>query len=154
MSTETHNHAANGHQDEVVHAHDHTKWYVGTICALFVLTAITVYAANFHFGSNFINLMIAMAIATVKASLVAAFFMHLFWERGLNALIFVSTIFFVAVFMSFTFLDVESREHLEAATPAEGVAAGIEPAPIPLYVVQPPANGSHGAEEAKPEAAH
>lgn len=156
MSTETHNHAAGAHQDEMVHAHDHTKWFIGTICALFVLTAITVYAATFDFGSNFINLMIAMAIATMKASLVAMFFMHLFWEKGMNAIIFLSSLFFVGVFMVFTFIDVDSRAHLEAATPDPGVPAGIEPAPIPMYVVQPTANGEngHATEEAKPEAAH
>jgi len=127
---------------EETHTHDHTKWYIGTIIALFILTAITVYVAGFDFGSNFINLMIAMAIATVKASLVALFFMHLRWEKGMNAIVFLSSIFFVAVFMIFIFIDINTRENIEAAGPSEpGASAGFEPKPIPLYVKEGASSG-------------
>ncbi|MCL4782938.1 MAG: cytochrome C oxidase subunit IV family protein [Bryobacterales bacterium] len=126
------------HHGEEVHTHNHTKWYVANILALFVLTAITVLAAGVNFGSNTVNLMIAMAIATVKASLVALIFMHLLWERGMNAIIFLSSLFFVALFMSFTFFDLETRAKIEPSTPSEpGVSAGYQPAPLPIYVVPP-----------------
>ncbi|MCC6262518.1 MAG: cytochrome C oxidase subunit IV family protein [Bryobacterales bacterium] len=147
------------HHGEEVHTHNHTKWYVANILALFVLTGITVLAAGINFGSNTVNLMIAMAIATVKAGLVALIFMHLLWEKGMNAVIFLSSLFFVALFMSFTFFDVETRAKIEPATPSEpGVSAGYQPAPLPLYVVAPKggAASEHG-EAAKPaggQAAH
>ena len=136
---------------EELHTHDHTKWYIANILALFVLTAITVFAASINFGSNTINLIIAMAIATVKASLVALIFMHLLWEKGMNAIIFLSSLFFVALFISFTFFDLETRAKIEPTTPSEpGVSAGYEPAPLPMYVVPP-----KGASGTKPgEAAH
>lgn len=136
------------HHGEEVHTHNHTKWYVANILALFVLTGITVLAAGINFGSNTVNLMIAMAIATVKASLVALIFMHLLWEKGMNAVIFLSSLFFVALFMSFTFFDVETRAKIEPATPSEpGVSAGYEPAALPMYVVAPKgeAGTEHGA---------
>ncbi len=140
------------HRGEEVHTHNHTKWYVANILALFVLTAITVLAAGINFGSNTVNLMIAMAIATVKASLVALIFMHLLWERGMNAIIFLSSLFFVALFMCFTFFDVETRAKIEPATPSEpGVSAGYQPAPLPLYVVAPKGESeSKAGQSAKP----
>lgn len=138
---------------EETHTHDHTKWYIGTIIALFVLTAITVWIAAFDFGSNFVNLMIAMAIATVKASLVVLFFMHLRWEKGMNAIVFLSSVFFVGVFMLFTFLDINSREYVEASAPSEpGASAGFEPSPMPLYV-KPPAGAGEAAAPGSSEAA-
>ena len=132
---------------EETHTHDHTKWYIGTIIALFFLTAVTVFVAGIDFGSNFVNLMIAMAIATVKASLVVLFFMHLRWEKGMNAIVFLSSIFFVGVFMVFTFMDINTRVHIEAAGPTEpGASAGYEPIPMPMYV----GNVSNGSAEASP----
>jgi cytochrome c oxidase subunit IV len=140
---------------EETHTHDHTKYYIATIIALFILTAITVYVAGFDFGSNFVNLMIAMAIATVKASLVALFFMHLRWEKGMNAIVFLSSIFFVGVFMIFIFIDINSRENIEAAGPAEpGASAGFEPKPMPLYVNEGSTSGNgEAAAETDGEAA-
>ncbi len=120
---------------EETHTHDHTKYYIATIIALFVLTAVTVFVAGIDFGSNFVNLMIAMAIATVKASLVVLFFMHLRWEKGMNAIVFLSSVFFVGVFMVFTFIDINSRVLIEASAPTEpGASAGFEPTPMPMYV--------------------
>jgi cytochrome c oxidase subunit 4 len=128
------------HHGEETHTHDHTRYYIATILGLFVLTGITVVVAGFDFGSNFVNLMIAMAIATVKASLVVLFFMHLRWEKGMNAIVFLSSVFFVGVFMVFIFLDINSRVVVEANRPTEpGASAGYEPAPLPMYVGKTPA---------------
>lgn len=125
---------------EETHTHDHTRYYIGTIIALFILTAITVFVAGIDFGSNFVNLMIAMSIATVKATLVVLFFMHLRWEKGMNAIVFLSSIFFVGVFMVFTFLDINTRVRVEAIGPTEpGASAGYEPSPMPMYVGKTPA---------------
>ena len=49
--------------------------YVSTLVALLILTAITVGASYIDFGSG--NVVIALIIATIKATIVALFFMHL-----------------------------------------------------------------------------
>ena len=60
----------------------HVKAYIGVFVALAIGTVITVVAANMNFGGHGVNIAIALLIATVKASLVAAIFMHLKWEKS------------------------------------------------------------------------
>ena len=74
---------------------------VGT--ALLVLTVVTVWAASLDFGK--LNVWIALAIATVKASLVVAFFMHLKYDRPFNTIVFVVSVSLVALFISFSLTD-------------------------------------------------
>lgn len=71
--------------------------------ALIALTVLTVVVTWFDLGSW--NLILAMAIATVKASLVALFFMHLRYDHPFNALIFVTALVFMALFISLTLQD-------------------------------------------------
>lgn len=74
----------------------HIKVYLMVFAALAAGTVITVVAARVDFGGH-TNVVIALLIAAIKASLVAAIFMHLKWERshwiwyslGLCALFFV-----------------------------------------------------------------
>jgi len=70
---------------------------------LLVLTVITVWAASFDFGPA--NVWIALGIAAVKGSLVVLFFMHLRWDRPFNGVIFVTSLAFVALFISFAMTD-------------------------------------------------
>ncbi|MFB3779242.1 MAG: cytochrome C oxidase subunit IV family protein [Bryobacteraceae bacterium] len=79
------------------------------LLALLVLTFVTVAAAGVHFGNEVFNVAVAMGIATVKASLVALFFMHLLHDKGMNALIFVAGLSFLAVLLVLTLIDVETR---------------------------------------------
>jgi len=72
---------------------------------------ITVAAASFNFGSA--NVVIALAIATMKAMLVALFFMHLVWDKPVNAIIAVAGFLFLGIFLMFDFLDVTTRDHLQ-----------------------------------------
>lgn len=88
--------------------HDHTKLYAGTLLTLLVLTGITVAASYFDFGSA--NVVVAMFIATVKASLVALIFMHLKDDKPVNAVIFCGSMVFLSIFLGFCMLDVDSRE--------------------------------------------
>ena len=46
-----------------------------------------------------------MLIASVKASLVALFFMHLRWDKPVNAVIFCSTLFFLGLFLIGAYTD-------------------------------------------------
>ena len=61
-------------------AHDHSKAYVNVLLALAVLTFVTVLVSRWHFG-RFGNILVGLTIATVKASLVVLFFMHLKYEQ-------------------------------------------------------------------------
>ncbi len=71
--------------------------------ALIFFTYITVAVTYVDLGS--MNLIIAMAIATVKASLVILFFMHLLYDRPFNAIVFISALLFVALFIVFALID-------------------------------------------------
>ena len=59
----------------------HRKVYLAVFFSLLVGTAITVGMYYVHFEHLSTTVTIALIVATVKASLVAAFFMHLSNER-------------------------------------------------------------------------
>jgi cytochrome c oxidase subunit 4 len=61
-------------------AADHSKTYVNVLAALAVGTLLTVAAAQVHFG-HWGNIAVGLMIATIKASLVVMFFMHLKYEQ-------------------------------------------------------------------------
>lgn len=65
------------------HGKSHIKEMAFTFAALIVLTIITVAIAKIDFGSQAINVTIAMVVASIKATLVALYFMHLKWEDKL-----------------------------------------------------------------------
>lgn len=99
------------------HFHEH-KWngYLYILLILLVLTVITVTASRYDFGSSTANVVIAMTIATIKATLVALFFMHLKDDKAINGIIFVSTLLFLAVFLAFCLIDQDSRFDSRPAT--------------------------------------
>jgi len=72
----------------------HTVNYYAIFIALVVLTIVTVLVAFHRFQSEFVNLALAMLVATTKATLVASFFMHLKFEGKL-----VRMIFFIPLFL-------------------------------------------------------
>jgi cytochrome c oxidase subunit 4 len=77
-----------------------TVWAV-----LLTLTWLTVYATNFNFGS--LNVWIALLIAFVKASLVALYFMHLRYDQPFNAIVLITSLLFVVLFIGLTLIDSE-----------------------------------------------
>ncbi len=79
------------------------KILVGVFGALVMLTIITVSASYVDFGEY--NLVVALAIAVVKASLVVLFFMHLIWDRPFNAIVFIGCLIFVGIFVGFALID-------------------------------------------------
>lgn len=142
---------AHGHQE---HTHEHGwKGYLYILLILLVLTIITVSASRVDFGSSTANVVIAMTIATIKASLVALFFMHLKDDKPINGLIFVSTLLFLAVFLGFCLVDAESRFDTRPATykgPVDQVAEPLKnvdapAAPAASAPAAAPAAGEHGA---------
>jgi len=85
------------------------RTYAFVLVVLLVLTAVTVTAAGINFGPY--NTVIALIIASLKASLVALFFMNLRHDK-LSAVIFVSGLLFLAVFLIFTLFDINTRTPL------------------------------------------
>jgi cytochrome c oxidase subunit IV len=81
--------------------------YVLIWLALLVLTAVTITAATLHFGA--FSVFAAIAIATVKGSLVLYYFMHLKYEDRIFKLMLLLALFTLAVIMLLTFADVALR---------------------------------------------
>lgn len=96
------------HGEEIAHVTP-VRLLLGVWGALMVLTVITVAVTSVDFGSR-INLIIAMAIATVKAGLVVTYFMHLRWDRPFNTLVFMGSLLFVSLFISLTLYDKSQYE--------------------------------------------
>ena len=75
--------------------------------ALLALTGITVAAAQVNLGA--LNVWVALGIATVKAALVVAVFMHMQYESPLFKLALIAALAILAIFIGMTFLDVLHR---------------------------------------------
>ena len=94
------------------HDHDHhglahvasIKVLVSTWAILMVLTVITVLATKIDLGGAG-NLVIAMFIATVKASLVCLYFMHLRYDKPLHTVAFLGSLLFFMLFVGFALMD-------------------------------------------------
>jgi cytochrome c oxidase subunit 4 len=76
---------------------------VGVLCALLVLTVITVAVTYVDLGP--LNLVVALVIAMTKATLVLLFFMHLRWDRPFNAVVLIISLALVVLFMIFALID-------------------------------------------------
>ena len=81
--------------------------YIKVLSALLVLTVLTVVVAQMDFG--FFNVLIAMGIATIKATLVLLFFMHLKYDNRLFPVIFLTGVFFLLVIFLFCEFDIITR---------------------------------------------
>jgi len=81
--------------------------YVKIFLSLLFLTVVTVWVAQFDFGS--LNTFIAMAVATVKATLVGLYFMHLKYDEKTNSVCLLAGVFFLIVMFAFIAIDVYTR---------------------------------------------
>jgi cytochrome c oxidase subunit 4 len=87
---------SHGHADAGGHHVDlkkHVRTYMLVFGSLMVLTIVTVAVKYLHLPLA-PAIMVALAIATVKGSLVACYFMHLISERKLILILLASTLFF------------------------------------------------------------
>lgn len=87
---------------------------------------------------NWLNVVIVMTIAAVKATLVLLYFMHLRHDNPINAIIFGFTLLGVLIFMFFTFLDIGNRGYLDPqkadVSVFGGSGAGVQmKRPVPAY---------------------
>jgi len=93
------------------------KIYLAIFTTLMAGTGITVWAAFQNFGK--FNIVIALAIATIKATLVVLYFMHARYSPKRTQLVIVCSIFWLAIMLSLTLADYNTRRHegrLAAAT--------------------------------------
>jgi len=95
------------HSPELIQKH--LKIYIGVFVALLLGTLLTVWAWTWHFDNVALTVGLALFIATIKAFLVAGFFMHLISERKTIYAILLATVFFFAGLM---YLTVWSRSQL------------------------------------------
>ncbi len=89
--------------------------YVSIFLALMVLTAITVGAAYVNLGA--FNATVALGIATLKATMVVLFFMHVKYSSRLTKLTVVSGFFFLSILLVLTFVDYGARAWVNPPVP-------------------------------------
>ena len=85
--------------------------YMMIFLALLVGTALTVAAAFFDFPWR-LNTIVALTIATVKATLVVLYFMHVRYSSRLIWVILASALFWMGILFAFTFSDYFTRNWL------------------------------------------
>ena len=81
--------------------------YMGIFLALLVGTGLTVWAAFQNFGP--FNIVIALGIASIKATLVVLYFMHARYSPKRTQLVIVCAIFWLAIMLSLTLADYQTR---------------------------------------------
>jgi cytochrome c oxidase subunit 4 len=81
--------------------------YLKVYGALLILTYITVQVSLWDLGDPAI--FVAMAVAIVKATLVALYFMHLRYDSGFNRFVFLGSLLFLIIFFVFTLIDLGTR---------------------------------------------
>jgi cytochrome c oxidase subunit 4 len=91
-------HGAPHHDNSPEAVKKEIRKYLYVFGALAILTAVTVAISYLHLPT-WQAVILALAVATVKGSLVAAFFMHLISERKLIYAVLVLTVFFFGVLM-------------------------------------------------------
>jgi len=96
-----------------VSEHEHTEHivspgtYLVIILTLLALTGITVFAAFVDLGR--FNIVVALLIATIKATLVVLIFMHAKYAPERTKLVIIAGIFWLALLLFMTLSDYASR---------------------------------------------
>jgi len=83
------------------------KIYVVIFLSLMAGTGLTVWAAFQNFGP--FNIVIALAIASFKATLVVLYFMHARYSPRRTHLVIVSSVFWLAIMLALTLSDYSTR---------------------------------------------
>jgi cytochrome c oxidase subunit 4 len=88
------------------HILSYTKLFA-VLCILLCFTALTIFISRIDLDA--LNIWIAILIASVKASFVLLFFMHLKYESRLMKTAFVGTVLCLAILIGFIFWDISFR---------------------------------------------
>jgi cytochrome c oxidase subunit 4 len=83
------------------------KIYAAVLTALLVGTVLTVEAAKVDLGR--LNIVAALAIATIKMTLVILFFMHGKYSPRRTKLVIVAGFFWLAIMLGLTLADYSTR---------------------------------------------
>ena len=102
------------------------KLLLAVFFALIGLTILTVVASSLGMPSA-IAFPVAMLFATIKAFLVCAFFMHMWWEKGFNVMVFLSSLLFVSLFIGLTLTDSSEYQDTIDLYPREAEATVVTP---------------------------
>jgi len=105
------------------------KIYIAIFAALMLGTGITVWAAFQNFGP--FNIVIALVIATIKATLVVLYFMHARYSPRRTQLVIVCSVFWLAIMLGLTLSDYDTRSH----ETQPGVSRLVQPAASHLQSV-------------------
>lgn len=98
--------ASHSHSDKHEHITTYKTYFI-IWAALMVLTVITVYVSYIDFGT--MNVVIAMAVASLKAALVALFFMHLKFEDSITWVFALFPLALLFLLITMTFVDTFTR---------------------------------------------
>lgn len=99
-------HTAHGHEDgEHISS---MSTYLSIFGALLGLTVLT-FAVSYAELPGSWSIVAAIGVASMKAFLVAGWFMHLKYDARFNVLVFLSAFWFMAVFFGFTLTDLTTR---------------------------------------------
>lgn len=88
------------------------KIYIRTLVALVILTIITVAVSRVDLGSN-LNIIVAMIVAGIKATIVSMFFMGLRYDRPLNSVVYLCGIAFLMFLFVLSFVDLMTRDEID-----------------------------------------
>jgi cytochrome c oxidase subunit 4 len=114
------------------HGHSHVGRYAAVWIALLAFTILTWALSRLHIPGGW-GVLVALTIATIKGTLVALFFMHLWDQSGPNRLVFVTALVFVALLIGLTLLDNATRFPL-ANPPGSGGAMPVRGSDVgPVY---------------------
>jgi cytochrome c oxidase subunit 4 len=100
------------------------KLYVVIFFSLMIFTLLTVFAATRDFGRW--NIVIALVIATIKASLVILFFMHGKYSARRTKLVIVAGFFWLAIMLGLTLADYSTRHAEPSRTQLSNPASSLQ----------------------------
>ena len=118
--------AAHGeHHDEIAHPMS-IRALVTVYAILMVFTGLTVWAAQQGLGSQ-TSFTVAMIIATIKAGMVMAVFMHLWWDKRMNLFTFLGSFLFVLLFIGMALTDKsEYKPDIDRKSADEAATSGAK----------------------------
>ncbi len=93
------------------------KVYLTVIVVLMVLTALTVWVAyqDYSHAWSLANLAIALGLATVKATIVCLWFMHVRYSGRLIQIVIAASLLFFMLMLFGTLMDVWTRHNVTSA---------------------------------------
>lgn len=129
---------------DTTHAHDDEHHGMGHVMPMPILIGVFVALIFFTVLTLLLNgvvptaleLPVAMLIATVKATLVVMYFMHVRYDKAFNAFVFLSSVVFFAIFVGAALVDTSENQDVKSEYELLNPRAAVEPAPA-----APPAKG-------------